>query len=659
MATTRRPEADRPTPRFAALVFSDLQRYRPDEKPSWLRVLARCLVLPGMLASIILRAQQVLFWRGHVKLANVLRTVGVVVVGADFTPGMTIGTGLLIPHPMGVTIGNTLVIGDNVTLAQGATAGAASPDQAGVQEYPTICDGAILLAHAVVVGGSASASTPRSGPTPSSSTTSPTTPSSSGCRPGGSGRARKRSAGSRPRTNRPRPTCPWPPSRYAPRGAGCHQRARSAPARGRGAPDRVGHRVHTAAPPAAAPGAGAAGRSRAAGPGGGRPLTATSSVAWRRWLCRRSTPARSWWSGRTSSAPRHAGLGRRTEGHGRRPGEHGGGPPGPAHPEAGGAGRGHPDGGRAALARPSAALRGPARSARSAGRPARRGRGRVGGGPGPLVVRADPGPERAPRGGGDKAAAQIVAGDLRSGFPYTTGHAGELARLLTALLFPVPTLKGLITDLDDTLWRGLVGEVGSDAVHWNLDDGSRLHAQYQQLLAALAQRGVLVAIASKNDEDVVNNALARDDLLIRPEHYFPVVASWGPKSASVEHILTTWNIGACDAVFVDDYPLELAEVTAGHPGLRTFQFTPTDPSAAAALLTELGGLFWRDAVTDEDALRLASIRAGAAVAAGADRGGRPAGLPDGPRRHDRDRPRGTAGGPRGPSSSSTRPTSST
>jgi serine O-acetyltransferase len=138
---------------FSQLVFSDLQRYRPDERPSWLRVIARCLVLPGLIASVIIRAQQCLYRAGHVRLAHVLRTVGVLTVNADFVPGMTIGTGLLIAHPVGVTIGNSLTIGNDVTLAGGVTVGARTPDGRLAQEFATICDGAIILANAVLVGG--------------------------------------------------------------------------------------------------------------------------------------------------------------------------------------------------------------------------------------------------------------------------------------------------------------------------------------------------------------------------------------------------------------------------------------------------------------------------------------------------------------------------
>jgi len=116
-------------------------------------VLARCLTLPGLIASLILRAQQCLFRSGHVRLATMLRTLAVLTVNADFGPGMQIGTGLLIAHPVGVNIGYGLKIGNNVTFAGGVTAAARYYDERPEQEYATICDDATIGAHAVLVGG--------------------------------------------------------------------------------------------------------------------------------------------------------------------------------------------------------------------------------------------------------------------------------------------------------------------------------------------------------------------------------------------------------------------------------------------------------------------------------------------------------------------------
>ena len=135
------------------LVFSDLARHRADARPSWLKVFARCLTVPGMIASLILRSQQVLHRSGHVRLAAMLRTVAVVLVSADFGPGMQIGTGLLLAHPVGVNIGYGVRIGNDVTFAGGVTAAARYYDNRGPQEFATICDGATIGAHAVLVGG--------------------------------------------------------------------------------------------------------------------------------------------------------------------------------------------------------------------------------------------------------------------------------------------------------------------------------------------------------------------------------------------------------------------------------------------------------------------------------------------------------------------------
>ena len=139
-------------PSFRDLVFSDLARYRADSKPSWAKVMARCLTLPGLLASVLIRAQQCLFRSGHVRSANVVHTACVVLVGADVTPGAVFGRGLYIPHPVGVVIGNSAVLGNHVTLAGGVTIGSRHPDGRGPDGHATIGEGAILSSHAVVLG---------------------------------------------------------------------------------------------------------------------------------------------------------------------------------------------------------------------------------------------------------------------------------------------------------------------------------------------------------------------------------------------------------------------------------------------------------------------------------------------------------------------------
>jgi FkbH-like protein len=193
-------------------------------------------------------------------------------------------------------------------------------------------------------------------------------------------------------------------------------------------------------------------------------------------------------------------------------------------------------------------------------------------------------------------------------------HADALGEALARLIQPPVVKKGLITDLDDTLWNGLVGEEGPEGVNWDLTNNGGLHGLYQQVLAGLAAQGTLLAIASKNDPSVADRALSRPDLLVPKESVFPVEVGWHAKSESVGRILRTWNIGADSVVFVDDSPIELAEVKAAWPEIECRLFPKKDYGAANLLLRELRDLFGKSSVGAEDALRLESIRRSAEVA---------------------------------------------
>ncbi len=207
--------------------------------------------------------------------------------------------------------------------------------------------------------------------------------------------------------------------------------------------------------------------------------------------------------------------------------------------------------------------------------------------------------------------------ELKAGFPYTLGHAAVVAEQMIQTLFPPLPMKGLITDLDHTLWAGIVGEVGMDRVSWSLEDHSQIHGLYQQLLSHFSEMGVLLAVASKNEQSVAEAALRRADLRVSGTKFYPVRADWGPKSRHIGEILRTWNIGAQNVVFVDESPLELEEARTAFPGLTTRQF-PKHPGKAVALFAELRDMFGKPSVGQEDALRQASIRAAAVFQQSAD-----------------------------------------
>lgn len=213
--------------------------------------------------------------------------------------------------------------------------------------------------------------------------------------------------------------------------------------------------------------------------------------------------------------------------------------------------------------------------------------------------------------------------ELLAGFPYTVPFAAVLADSMAGVLHqPVPK-KGLITDLDDTLWSGIVGEVGAEGVSWHQEHHTQIHGLYQQMLGHLAGCGVLVAVCSKNEISTVEAALARKDLLVGSDALFPVIAHWGPKSSSVSQILRAWNIAEDAVVFVDDSPMELDEVRRAFPGITCLQFPGKHPDKVWSLLGQLRDLFGKPLVMDEDRLRQASLRASAQLQGMGDAAGSP------------------------------------
>ena len=187
-------------------------------------------------------------------------------------------------------------------------------------------------------------------------------------------------------------------------------------------------------------------------------------------------------------------------------------------------------------------------------------------------------------------------------------HAAVIAEHLAKLISPAPPKKGIIVDLDDTLWGGLVGEVGPDAVSWHLQDKTHLHGMFQQFLASLVSSGVLIGISSKNDAGVIDKVFERKDLLLSREKVFPVIASWSAKSESVKQILATWNIHPDSVAFIDDNPLEVAEVKAAFPEMECVVFPKKDVEGLWKLMGQIRDWFGKASVLKEDALRLNSLR---------------------------------------------------
>jgi FkbH-like protein len=200
-----------------------------------------------------------------------------------------------------------------------------------------------------------------------------------------------------------------------------------------------------------------------------------------------------------------------------------------------------------------------------------------------------------------------------AGFPYRNLHASTLAEVVAELVQSPAPRKGLITDLDNTLWRGIVGEAGAAGVYWDLNNNSQAHAVYQHFLRELAYEGVLIAAASKNERSIVDEAFSRSDMILSAKQLFPLEISWESKARAVTKILSQWNIGPESVVFVDDDQMELAEVQTVHPQITCLQFPQGDPQRVFELLVQLRDLFGKSSISEEDRLRLESVRGNAAL----------------------------------------------
>jgi len=115
---------------------------------SWLEVL---VCYPGVHALVLHRVAHALWRRGLTTLARWLSHVSRFLTGIEIHPAARLGSGLFIDHGMGVVIGETAEVGENVTLLQGVTLGGTSLKRE--KRHPTIGDNVVIGAGAKIIGG--------------------------------------------------------------------------------------------------------------------------------------------------------------------------------------------------------------------------------------------------------------------------------------------------------------------------------------------------------------------------------------------------------------------------------------------------------------------------------------------------------------------------
>ena len=163
--------------------------------------------------------------------------------------------------------------------------------------------------------------------------------------------------------------------------------------------------------------------------------------------------------------------------------------------------------------------------------------------------------------------------------------------------------KLLILDLDDTLWGGIVGEVG-----WNnLRIGGHDHIgeafrDFQIQIKSLKNQGIILALASKNDEATVIEAInSHPEMILSMEDFVTHRINWEDKAKNIVDIVEELNLGLQSVVFFDDSPFERARVQEVLPEVLVPKL-PKDPTDYNTFLSTLR-CFDTSHVTDEDKTR--------------------------------------------------------
>jgi FkbH-like protein len=159
--------------------------------------------------------------------------------------------------------------------------------------------------------------------------------------------------------------------------------------------------------------------------------------------------------------------------------------------------------------------------------------------------------------------------------------------------------KAVAVDLDNTLWGGVIGEDGFRGIKLNEEYPGIFYMRMQRALLDLHDRGILLAICSKNNsEDAMHVLEGHPHMQLRPEHFAAVCINWNDKAANLREIASRLNIGIDALAFVDDSPVERDWVRTQLPELTVIDL-PNDPAGFAQAIKDAPAL-QRLALTTED-----------------------------------------------------------
>jgi FkbH-like protein len=166
-------------------------------------------------------------------------------------------------------------------------------------------------------------------------------------------------------------------------------------------------------------------------------------------------------------------------------------------------------------------------------------------------------------------------------------YADHVARNIAALRGR--SAKVLILDLDNTLWGGVIGDDGLEGINLAQGDArGEAHLDVQRLALNLRQRGIVLAVSSKNTDNVAREPFEKHpEMLLKLDHIAVFQANWNDKASNIQAIAEELSLGLDSMVFLDDNPVERGLLRRLLPQVRVPEL-PENPAYFARTLAAAG-----------------------------------------------------------------------
>jgi len=188
--------------------------------------------------------------------------------------------------------------------------------------------------------------------------------------------------------------------------------------------------------------------------------------------------------------------------------------------------------------------------------------------------------------------------------PISAANLVHMAQEWMKFLAPLAgrEAKCVAVDLDNTLWGGIIGEDGMAGIQVGPEYPGAAYQALQRALLDLSQRGILLAVSSKNNpQDALEVLRDHPGMLLRPEHFAAVRINWNDKAQNLREIANELNIGLDAIAFLDDNPVERQQVREALPEVMVVEL-PADAMQYARTVRDCP-VFERLVLSEEDRQR--------------------------------------------------------